>query len=112
MTHSDTYNHIHGEHSDLEDGEVHWRFRRILAHEGPPTHWDKNHKRYAFNLLVEWETGEQTMEPLNLVTGDDPVTIAKHAKEHNMLDTNGWKRLKRTAKKDKVLNRLVNQTSL
>ena len=73
---------------------------------------DKNHKGYAFNLLVEWETGEQTMEPLNLVTGDDPVTIAKHAKEHNMLDTNGWKRLKRTAKKDKVLNRLVNQTSL
>ena len=93
MTHSDTYNHIHGEHSDLEDGEVHWRFRRILAQ-------------------VEWETGEQTMEPLNLVTADDPVTVARHAKEHNMLETDGRKRRKRTAERDKVLNRLVNQAKL
>ena len=34
------------------------------------------------------------MEVLNLVAADDPVTVARHAEEHDMLDTNGWKRLR------------------
>ena len=112
MTHSDTCNHIHGEQSNPADDEVYWRFRRILAHEGPLTHRDKNCKGCAYDLLVEWETGEQTMEPLSLVTADDPVTVATHAEENDMLDTNGWRRLKRIAKREKVLNRLANQAKL
>ena len=91
---------------------MHWKFRRILAHEGPLTHQDKNCKGCACDLLAEWETGEQTMEPLNLVTADDPVTVARHAKEHSMLDTDGWSGLKRMAKQEKVSDGLVNQVKL
>ena len=112
MTHSDVCNHVHQEQSGLEEGEVHWTFRRILAHEGPLTHQNENHKGSVCDLLVEWETGEQTVEPLNLVMADDPATVAKCAKEHGMLDTEGWRRLKRPAKREKALTRLVNQAKL
>ena len=112
MTYSDICNHIHREQSKMDDGEIYWKFRRILAHEGPMTHRDKNYKGCSYNLLVEWETGEQTMEPLNLVIADDPVTVACYAKENNMLDTEGWRRLKRMAEREKVLTRPVNQAKL
>lgn len=52
------------------------------------------------------------MEPLNLVTADDPVTVARCAEEHCVLDTDGWRRLKRTAEREKVPTRLVNQAKL
>ena len=112
VTHSDMCNHVHREQSKLEDGEIHWKFRRILAHEGPLTHRDKNCKGCSHNLLVEWETGEQTTEPLNAMTADDPVTAAQCAEENKMLDTDGWKNLRRTAKREKVLTRPVNQAKL
>ena len=112
MTHSDACNHVCREQSKLEDGETHWKFRRILAHEGPLTHQDENCKGCSYNLPVEWETGEQTTEPLNVVTADDPVTVALCAKENRMLDTDGWKNLRRTARREKALTRLVNQAKL
>ena len=52
------------------------------------------------------------MEPLNLMTADNPVTVASHEKENNMLDTEGWRRLKRMAEREKALTRLVNQAKL
>ena len=112
MTHSDTCNHVHREQSELEDGEICWKFKRISAHEGPSTHQDKNHKGCSCNLPVKWETGEQTMEPLNLMAADDPVTAASCAKENSMLETEGWRKLKRTAKREKALTRLANQAKL
>ena len=46
------------------------------------------------------------------MTADDPVTAAQHAKENGMLNTDGWKNLRRTAKREKVLTRSVNQAKL
>ena len=31
------------------------------------------------------------MNPLEIITSDDPVTCAEYAKKHNLLDTPGWK---------------------
>jgi hypothetical protein len=42
-------------------------------------------------VLVEWETGEITYEPLDLIASDDPVTCAEYAKKHNLLDIPGGK---------------------
>ena len=106
MTYSDICNHVHREQSRMEDGEIYWKFRRILAHEGPLTHRDKNYKGCGYNLLVEWETGEQTMEPLNLVIADGPVTVACYARENNMLDTEGWRRLKENSQKREDTNQI------
>jgi hypothetical protein len=38
------------------------------------TKWD------ILNVLVEWETGETTYKPLDLIANDDPVTCAEYAR--------------------------------
>ena len=53
-----------------------FRFRDIVAHQGP--------------LEVDWESGEVTYEPLTLISKDDPITCAVYAKKHDLLDTTGW----------------------
>jgi len=62
--------------------------------------------------MIEWETGEVTSEPLDAIIADDPVTCAIYAKENGLLDTPGWKKLKRIAKREKVFTRMVNQAKL
>ena len=48
-------------------------------------------------MKVQWEDGSTTYEPLNIFAKDDPITCAMYAKEHNLLDTVGWKFLKKFA---------------
>ena len=62
--------------------------------------------------MVEWESGEVTYEPLALIFKDDPITCAVYAKKHDLLDTTGWKHLKRYAKTSKRLIRAVKQSRI
>ena len=75
-----------------------FRFRDIVAHQGP--------------LEVEWESGEVTYEPLTLISKDDPITCAVYAKKHDLLDTTGWKHPKKYAKTSKRLIRAVKQSRI
>ena len=63
-------------------------------------------------MLVEWESGESTYEPLDLIAGDDPVTCAEYALKSNLLDQTGWKRFRRYAKNEKKMQRMINQAKL
>jgi hypothetical protein len=54
-------------------------------------------------VLVEWETGETTYEPLKTIAADDPVKCADYARENNLLNTDGWKQFQRLAKSEKKL---------
>jgi len=47
----------------------------------------------------------------NLVQ-DDPVTVAKYAEDHGLLDTDGWKGLKRYVKNEKKTMRMLHQAKL
>ena len=49
---------------------------------------------------------------MNIIIADNPVTVAKCAKEHGLLDTDGCKQLKRTAKRERAPERLVKQAKL
>jgi hypothetical protein len=40
--------------------------------------------------MVEWETGEITTEPLNIIAADNPVTCALYARDNNLLEEPGW----------------------
>ena len=62
--------------------------------------------------MVEWESGEVTYEPPALISKDDPITCAVYAKKHDLLDTTGWKHLKRYAKTSKRLIRAVKQSRI
>ena len=92
--------------------DVVWKFRRIVGHEGPLTANHHNYKGSSYNVLLEWENGEVTPEPLSMIAKDDPVTCAVYAKDNDLLNTPGWKQFKRLAKRQKQMIRMINQAKL
>jgi len=95
-----------------DDGTKLWKFRCILAHEGPLKPSDPSYKGSKYNVMIEWENGEVTSEPLTIIATDDPVTCTIYAKENGLLDLDGWKQFKGIAKHDKKFLRMVNQAKL
>ena len=65
----------------------------------------KDHKKTgsSYEVLVEWDGGEMTWEPIALMRHDDPVTLANYGKENNLLNEPGWKCLKHYVKSSKRL---------
>ena len=53
-----------------------------------------------------------TWEPLTIIAEDDPATCAQYARDKDLLDTPGWKRFKKIARRKKVLECQVNQSRL
>ena len=92
----------------LEDGL--YRFKCIKDHKGPYTSSDPEYNGSSYNLLIEWETGEQTWEPLSNIIASDPYTCAVYAKERNLLNTPGWKLLKRHARTARRLIRTLKKS--
>ena len=95
-----------------EDPDSLFKFRDIVAHQGPLESIDPDQKGSKYNVMVEWESGEVTYEPLALISKDDPITCAVYAKKHDLLDTTRWKHLKRYAKTSKRLFRAVKQSRI
>ena len=98
-----------------EDNEISddlYKFRALIGHHGPLKATDPNWKGCQYNVLVDWETGDKTYEPLSVLTADDPVTCATYAKENDLLHIDGWKRFRNLAKRDKILTRAVMQSKI
>ena len=92
----------------LEDGL--YRFKCIKDHKGPYTSSDPEYNGSSYNPLIEWESGEQTLGPLSNSIASDPYTCAVYAKEHNLLNTPGWKLLKRHARTARRLIRTLKKS--
>jgi hypothetical protein len=73
-------------------------FKSILAHDGPLSVKDPKYKGSMYNVLIEWDDAEPSWEPLNIIAKDDPVSCAMYSKANKLLDTKGWRWLKRHAK--------------
>ena len=108
VSYNEIINHIEKDEQDLGL----WKFKSITAHQGPLSKSDAAYKGSRFNVLVNWETGESTYEPLHLVAADDPVTCAIYAKENGLLEEDGWRRFHRIAHRQKKCIRLINQAKL
>ena len=108
LSYNEVLDHIK---KDQEDVTI-WKFRCITAHEGPLLQSHPNWKGSKYNVMVEWETGEITSEPLALIAADDPVTCALYARDNGLLELDGWKRFKSIAKRQKKLLRMANQAKL
>ena len=108
LSYNDILNSI--EKDETEQGL--WKFKAITGHQGPLSQTDNEYKGSRFNVLVEWETGETTYEPLHIIGADDPVSCAIYAKENNLLDEPGWKQFKRLARRQQKLIRMANQAKL
>ncbi|MGH7974356.1 MAG: reverse transcriptase domain-containing protein [bacterium] len=91
---------------DPDDGERAWIYDEILEHrplKGKPHQWE---------VLVKWATGEQSWEPLNVIHSTDIVTLAKYARENNLLHQEGWKRYKAMCRNEKRYVRMLRQAKL
>ena len=73
---------------------------------------DHRKKGSSYEVLVNWECGERTWEPIQILRQDDPVTLAKYGSEHDLLDQPGWKRLKRYVRSAKIMKRNLKQARM
>jgi hypothetical protein len=89
-----------------------WAFKAINEHQGPLLSSDPRYKGSSYNVLVHWEDGSETFEPLSMMIKADPVTCAKYASDNNLLSTPGWKQLNRIASRTTKFARLINQAKM
>ena len=80
----------------------------ILGHQGPLNSHDPKYKGSSYNILVDWDDKTQMWEPLNTMAKQDPVTLACYAHDNGLLNEPGWKLLRRTAKRQRFLNAIIN----
>jgi hypothetical protein len=96
-----------------EDGkDAIWKFKAIVGHNPKVLKSDPNYKNDDFNLLIEWETGEKTWEPLKVIMQDDPYLVALYARDNDLLGRKRFSRLRRLVKNEKKLTRMINQSKL
>jgi hypothetical protein len=90
LTYHNIIEHIQRNNSEEDDASNQFlKFRDITAHQGPLRHNDPQYKGSSYNVLVKWEDGECTYEPLSIIAKDDPVTCALYAKNNNLLHLPG-----------------------
>ena len=113
LSYNKIIDHIIWDQEETEDpGAVMWKFKAIIGHKGPLNQGHRSYKGSSFNVLIEWEDGSRTYEPLDIIASNDPVTCAIYAKEQNLLDIPGWKRFKRLASREQKMKRMLNQSKL
>jgi hypothetical protein len=88
-----------------EESDITWKLRHIVSHEVPT-------QGSQYDLLIEWENGEITKEPLKVIAANNPVTCALYAREKGLLNQLGWKCFRHIAKNEKKFTRMVNQAKL
>ena len=71
-----------------------YKLKALIGHQRPTKAPYPNLNRCKYNVLVEWETGEKTHEPLPVLAADDPVTCASYDKGNGISQLNDWKRFK------------------
>ncbi|KAL7577484.1 hypothetical protein ACA910_004765 [Epithemia clementina (nom. ined.)] len=112
ITYNQLMEYIQRDSQAQTQGDLLFRFRDITAHQGPLNSSDPHYRGSKYNVLVEWETGETSYEPLSVIANDNPITCAVYGKKHGLLDEPGWKQLKRYTKTSKRLIRAAKQSQI
>ncbi len=113
VTYTEVLDHINREiERDLDPGEQLWRFKGIVGQEGLLRANMPSYKGSMYNVMVAWEDGTQTFEPLDVIAKDDPVTCAQYALEKGLLDLPGWKCFKSLTHRLNKFKRMINQANV
>ena len=83
--------------SEMDHPDIAWVFKDIKGLQGPLRKMHPEYKGYAYNVLLQWEDGSETYEPLDIIMKDDLVSVACYAAENIPIDTSGSKRVKHIA---------------
>eukprot|EP00957_Ditylum_brightwellii_P021407 1614585-Ditylum_brightwellii.AAC.1 len=70
--------------AEKTDEERLWMFKEVVGYRKNGWIWD---------IKMKWEDDSETWEPLLVIWKSAPVTLAVYAKDHDVLKTDGWKRL-------------------
>ena len=97
---------------DLDPDQTIWKFEKIVGHKSGLKPGDEEYMGSSTNVQVEWGTGEITPEPLQQFGKDAPEACAMYAKENGLLNEAGWKKFRRLARREKVLQRRIKQAKL
>ena len=84
MTYDDVIDFI--ENSD--DSNPAEAFECLSGHRRKAGAW-----QVQVQVQVTWSDGSSTWEPLSTILVDDPVSCARYAKEHDLINTQGWKQV-------------------
>jgi hypothetical protein len=117
-----TYNEIADFIEDDESftGQQLWKFKNILAHK-KVSRSSPDYRGSSWNVLVEWEDGSKTWEPLYTKNPElggiwhtDRVTVAIYARENGLVGEAGWNLpgMKSMTKNQKKFDRTVKQAKL
>ena len=109
MIYNEILNHIERDNND-DDG-TYWKYSRIVSHQHTPR-GNKDRNGSEYNVEVEWEIGDVTMEPLDFIAEDVKLDLAVYAKENDLIDKPGWIRFRDLAKNEKKTLRLIKQARL
>ena len=107
VSYNDILDYVERENNN-EDG-THWRFRKIINHSLIPA---KKGRDAKIEIQIVWETGAMSTETFETLKRDIPVDLAMYLKENNLLELEGWNKLKRIADTSKLTERLVKQAKL
>ena len=92
MTYNDICDIMEKQREADESGKSEqYAYQGITAHDGPLKKGDPRYNGSLWNLLVHWEDGSETWEPLAILAKVDPISVAKYGLDHNLLDKPGWK---------------------
>ena len=107
MSYNNILDYVERENNN-EDG-THWRFRKIINHSLIPA---KKGRDAKIEVQIVWETGATSTETFKALKRDILVNLAMYAKENNLLELEGWNKLKQLADRLKLTERLVKQAKL
>ena len=74
-----------------ENDAILWKFQWIIEHQGPLKPSDAHYAGSHFNVRVEWENGETTYKPLDVIAANDPITCAIYVRENGLLEEPSWR---------------------
>jgi hypothetical protein len=90
MAYTELCDSIEDQHDDeFKDPERRWVCKDILGHQGPLKNGDPGYIGCPWNVEIIWKNDTTPMEPLKSVAKDDPVSWARYAKKHGLLNTEG-----------------------
>jgi hypothetical protein len=108
LNYNEILSYISSQLTAPEESQV-YTFSRILDHEGPLTAKHPNYKGSKYNLLIQWDSGEETYEPLEIILADDPISVSQYGEENDLLDKPGWKRVQRLFKNKARMKRTIHK---
>ena len=86
---------------ELEDKVQSFSFRDITYHRLI------NRSNSRYEVLINWEDGSITWDPMSVMRCNDPVYLVKYAHDNNLIYNHGWKQLSQYVNHTKKMNHII-----